>query len=186
VSPFGSQFPFGFDFGRRRHHHFGSHFGSFPVFVPVYTYPYAYGYPGFYPETATPSEADFQQPEPEPPALTVFEHRSTYRPPPVDRSASRDYQRSEESTAAARERRDVEERATEPEEKVADQSPTILVFRDGHQLEIGNYAIQGDTIYNLGGSGPRKIKLSELDLGKTVRLNDERGNEFRLPKNFRG
>src|SRR5579864_6494939 len=28
------------------------------------------------------------------------------------------------------------------------QAPTILVFKDGHQLEVGNYAIVGQTIYD--------------------------------------
>jgi hypothetical protein len=132
-----------------------------------------------YPDASAQGQADLQQQEPEPPALTVFERRPGYQPPPV-RSDARDYERS--YTA----RNDTPERTSEPEQKVADQIPTILVFRDGHQLEIGNYAIQGETIYNLSAAGPRKIKLADLDLDKTVKINDERGNEFRLPKSVRG
>jgi hypothetical protein len=186
ITPLAPQANFsgGFNFGHRRHH-FGKGIGAFPVFVPVY-YPYSYGYPGFYPDASTTiSETDLQQQEPEPPALTVFERRPGYQPPPV-RSDARDYRRSDTATSDTRDRQEAPERTSEPEQKVADQTPTILVFRDGHRLEISNYAIQGETLYNLGAAGPRKIKLADLDLDKTMKLNDERGNEFRLPKSARG
>jgi hypothetical protein len=63
------------------------------------------------------------------------------------------------------------------------QPTTILIFRDGHQLEIGNYAIVGDTLYNMAGANEsHKILLADLDLDKTVKVNQARGYEFRLPK----
>ena len=60
--------------------------------------------------------------------------------------------------------------------------PTVLVFRDGHQQEVRNYAIVGDTLYDIGGSTAKKIKLGDLDLEKTAQVNDQRGVDFQLPK----
>ena len=59
--------------------------------------------------------------------------------------------------------------------------PTILVFKDGHQLEIQNYAVVSQTLYDLTTGHQRKIALADLDLGATVKLNDDRGISFELP-----
>lgn len=59
--------------------------------------------------------------------------------------------------------------------------PTVLVFKDGHQLEVENYAIVGSTLYDLTEGHRRKVPLSELDLTATSRQNDDRGNDFHLP-----
>jgi hypothetical protein len=64
---------------------------------------------------------------------------------------------------------------------VADQQPTVLVFRNGKRLEVRNYAIVGNEIVNLSGTGPRKIAVSDLDLNATSRVNDDRAVNFRLP-----
>ena len=59
--------------------------------------------------------------------------------------------------------------------------PTLLVFKDGHKLEIGNYAIQGSTLFDLTPGHPRKIALADLDLEATRQQNEERGVVFQLP-----
>ena len=59
--------------------------------------------------------------------------------------------------------------------------PTVLVFKDGHQLEIGNYAVVNQTLYDLTPGHPRRIALAELDLPATQKLNDDRGITFDLP-----
>ena len=174
--------------GRRRHHGGHGHGKNFiPVYIPFYSYPYyPYGYSDLYPDAAMQSDMQ-QQPQPEdpsPPALTVFENRPGYRPPAPQPAESRDYASTEPGSGSSDHRADTQP-APEPSPVTA-QAPTVLVFRDGRQLEIGNYAIQGDVLYNLDGNGPRKIKLADLDLAKTVEANDARGNEFRLPKNYRG
>ncbi|MFZ0818014.1 MAG: hypothetical protein WAM78_20985 [Candidatus Sulfotelmatobacter sp.] len=61
------------------------------------------------------------------------------------------------------------------------QAPTILVFKDGHQLEVSNYAIVNPTLYDLTPGHPRKIALSDLDLPATEKLNDDHGIVFELP-----
>jgi len=64
---------------------------------------------------------------------------------------------------------------------MANQPATLLVFKDGRRLEIENYAIVGNTLYDLSGGARRKIPLADLDLGATTKENDERGIDFRVP-----
>ena len=66
-------------------------------------------------------------------------------------------------------------------DQVADQPQTVLVFKDGHQLEVENYAIVGSTLYDLSEGHRRKIALSDLDLTATAKQNDDRGIDFKLP-----
>lgn len=62
------------------------------------------------------------------------------------------------------------------------QPTTVLIFHDGHKVEIQNYAISGTTLYNLSETGPHQIALDDLDLSATTKANNERGIAFRLPK----
>ncbi len=144
-----------------------------PIFYPYYVYP---------PEDETNYGDQQQQPteqvvEPQAPAPTIFENRPGYTPPPI-----KSYQPSispASQTANAIQTTDSEERTS----AAAPQPTTILVFRDGHQLEIGNYAIVGNTLYNIaGGNDTHKILLADLDLDKTIKANQARGYDFRLPK----
>ncbi len=57
---------------------------------------------------------------------------------------------------------------------------TVLVFRDGHQQEVNNYAIMGQTIYVFD-NRTQKIALTDLDVAATVKLNDDRGVDFHVP-----
>ena len=61
------------------------------------------------------------------------------------------------------------------------QPATTLVFRDGHQVEVENYAIVSQTLYDLTPGHPRKIALADLDLSATQKENDDRGVAFQLP-----
>ncbi|MGA7399596.1 MAG: hypothetical protein WCC99_20270 [Candidatus Sulfotelmatobacter sp.] len=63
----------------------------------------------------------------------------------------------------------------------APQPPTTLVFKDGHQLEVNNYAIVSQTLYDLTPGHPRKIALADLDLPATQKQNDDHGVVFQLP-----
>lgn len=60
------------------------------------------------------------------------------------------------------------------------REPTVLVFRDGHKQEVGNYAIMGQTVYVFDNRA-QKISLADLDVPSTVKTNDDRGMEFKLP-----
>lgn len=116
-----------------------------------------------------PQSAQGAEEEDDRPAYTVFEHRNRSAIPLQDYS---DMRMSPYATQA--------QDQAQPE-AVSNQPATVLVFRDGHQLEITNYAIQSGTLFNLSDAGPRKIALADLDVDKTVRANDERGVDFTLP-----
>jgi len=77
------------------------------------------------------------------------------------------------------------ERPSTPAESDAtlasDQPQTVLVFKDGHQLEVANYAIVGSTLFDLTEGRHHKIALAELDLPATAKQNDDRGIDFQLP-----
>jgi hypothetical protein len=69
-------------------------------------------------------------------------------------------------------------RPTDPEPP---QAPTLLVFKDGRKLELGNYAIIGTTLFDLTPGHARRVALTDLDLEATRKLNDDRGISFPLP-----
>jgi len=98
---------------------------------------------------------------------TIFDRRGPGYVPPVTEP---EWSSAEEESPAA------------PAEAAAEQStPTVLVFKDGHQLEVENYAIVGTTLYDLTEGHRRKVALAELDLTATSKQNDDRGIDFHLP-----
>ena len=118
---------------------------------------------------------------------TIFDRRGSGR-------AGRDSVRDEDRYSdryADRGRRDEGERQPAAPEQVAqptplaDQPQTILVFKDGHQLEVQNFAVIGDLLYDLTPGHRRKIALAELDLTATATQNDDRGIDFELPLSAR-
>ena len=60
-------------------------------------------------------------------------------------------------------------------------TPTLLVFKDGHKVEVGNYAIVGNTLFDLTPGHTRKVPVADLDLDSTGKQNDDRGVSFQLP-----
>lgn len=126
-----------------------------------YYYPYYWPYYGYYPydysDSYDSSAYQQSQPAPEPPPDDYYGSASDWR----------NSQRQPQATPAAA-----------PEQ----QDPTVLVFRDGRQLEVRNYAIVGQMLWDFDSKSTQKIPLAELDLDATRKLNDERGMEFVLPK----
>jgi hypothetical protein len=62
-----------------------------------------------------------------------------------------------------------------PEKKPA---ALILVFRDGTRTEVQDYAVVGQTFWDLSSNGTRKFPVSQLDLQASIKANDARGLEF--------
>lgn len=60
-------------------------------------------------------------------------------------------------------------------------APTLLIFKDGRKLEVGNYAIIAQTLFDLAPGHARKIALTDLDLEATRQQNEDRGITFQLP-----
>jgi hypothetical protein len=107
---------------------------------------------------------------------TVFDRRGagpySYIPP--------GYESPDEPTAAQTQAEDTPPAGYNPSPEPP-QDPTVLVFKDGHQLEIGNYAIVNQTLYDLTPGHPRRIALADLDLAATQKQNDDHGVPFDLP-----
>ena len=157
------------------HHHpirgsnYYGYYGYGYGYIP-YAYPVAVPVP-VAPDDAVQAEDD----APDAPAPTVFERRPVVQPAPYTSDANapspQDSQNKHVNLTGA------------SEEKV----PVVVVFKDGHQQEIanGNYAIVGDTLYDLSGPISHKIKLADLDIPQTIALNEQRGVEFSLPANYK-
>jgi hypothetical protein len=77
-----------------------------------------------------------------------------------------------------------EQTATEdaPADTESAPEPTLLVFKDGHKLEVTNYAIVGATLFDLTPGHARRVTVADLNLEATRKQNDDRGVNFQLPQ----
>jgi hypothetical protein len=117
------------------------------------------------PEAAA-DDADYQG------GPTVFDRRGSgprsYVPPVKDSTPARTAERAREEAPAV-----------EPDPPLP---PTLLVFKDGRTLEVANYAILGQTLFDLTPGRRHKFAIMDLDLEATRKQNDERGVTFQLPQ----
>jgi hypothetical protein len=174
--------------GPGHHHH---HDNTYPYYIPYYV-PY-YVYPDSYDGPADPSSADSAElPDQYQGGPTIFDRRGSGTP------ASNDYQAravprptpqpavAPPPAAPPREDSNAEVLATKaaepPVPSIAAQPATILIFKDGHKLEVGNYAIVGSNLFDLTPGHRMKIALSDLDLPATQKANEEEGIDFTLPR----
>ena len=163
--------------GRHGNNRFG------PNLFPSYSYPYyAPIYPSYYPVVTPQDEIEAEA------------ARELRKVPAADRDDEVDLDRLADRIASKLKNsdrdRDTEVRELAPEtapqamqtEVSIEQSPaTLLIFRDGRQEEVRNFAIMGDSLYVLSDKRQR-IALADLDVEKTIQANDERGITIRLPK----
>lgn len=160
-----NQVPAEFNHGLGDHH--GDHHQHFGQNIAIYPVPYAvpYAVPVAVPsDEASDEEADQYNGGP-----TIFDRRGSgesypQRPPVAEPAAQ----------AAA-------DATSEPSTAAADQPATLLIFKDGHQVEVQNYAIIGDTLYDMTPGHRRRVALSELDLSATAQQNEDRGIDFQVP-----
>lgn len=160
--------------GHRYRHQRGQFFpGGGEVYVP-YAYPVVGEFdPGQ--AYADPQGNQPQDPQDYRGGPTIFDRRGSGTPAPrsdVDIDKPRNSRTQTDSEAVP---------DAPPQETVAHLPQTLLIFKDGHQLEVQNYAVIGDTLYDLTPGRHHKILLSDLDLASTTKQNDERGIDFRLP-----
>ncbi len=168
--------------GFHHHHHPDNFFGgAYPVYipVPVVVDPYSM-------YQAAPDQGDQDADDPAVvPGPTVFERRSqaeiTAEQP--DSSTAPVFAESASPTADASPAPAASVAGTQPAQP---EDPSVLVFRDGHRLEVENYAIVGDTLYDFTPGHMRKVPLSQLDLTATVKANEDRGVDFVLPASPKG
>ena len=147
----------------RGHNNAGSYY---PVYVPYAVPVVVEPEPAAEDDTrAIEDEAD------EPPAMTVFERRAKLAAPVssaplVDESRVYHPAPNQASAPAAEQR----------------QAPAIvLIYKDGHEREVQNYAIMGSFLYDIGTFVAQKIPLADLNLKATVQANSDRGVDFTLP-----
>ncbi len=143
---------------------------------PYYYYPYVYAVPVPYAADVLDNGASDDNDPDYQGGPTVFDRRgagpTSYIPP--------GYESPAESNAAQTQAEDTPPTGYNPNPEPP-QDPTVLVFKDGHQLEIANYAIVNQTVYDLTPGHPRKIALADLDLPATQKQNDDHGITFDLP-----
>ena len=158
-------------FQHRRRSGFRSGLRS-PFFGDVVAVPYAYpvyvGDPGVDDSMEMETQEDYRG------GPTIFDRRG---------DGIEDYRRSEPQVRGERIRPEDyrQSRESSQSEDVAEQPRTVLVFKDGRQLEVMNYAIVGTALYDLSDGRTRKVALADLDLGATTKQNDERGIDFQVP-----
>ena len=144
--------------------------------LPYYYYPYVYAVPMPYNADVLDNGASDDNDPNYQGGPTVFDRRGagpySYIPP--------GYESPDEPTAAQTQAEDTPPAGYIPNPEPP-PDPTILVFKDGHQLEIGNYAIVNQTLYDLTPGHPRRIALADLDLAATQKQNDDHGVPFDLP-----
>jgi hypothetical protein len=170
---FGTGFrPPGFFPNRFEHHRFFRPY-PFGYYGAYYGYPLFSTYPGFYADYGYPSTVDSYPGYN--PAASYFDPDEQYQQGQVERLEHEvDELRAERdarSSAPAAPRRE-----TEP------QPTTVLVFRDQHSEEVGNYAIVGPTLWIFTEQQARKVPVDSLDVAATQKANDDRGVDFRLPE----
>lgn len=147
-----------------RHHHDNAALGYYPYAYPV-AVPYS---PDAYQGDADNGDDEGNDPDYQG-GPTIFDRRGSgadsYVPPVKDVPTPH----SDQSADA------------DPPAPESPQPPTVLVFKDGQKLEVGNYAIVGATLFDLTPGHHRKIMLADLDLDATQKLNDDQGVMFQLP-----
>jgi len=163
--------------GGRRHHHHGNGwgYGGYPGYgyIPYY-YPSYSTYPMNYTDIPPPGYVQAAPVEEEdPPAPTIFERRASTRP------YARDEQRYDQDYVPP----SADPKAKSAPINIGAEETTTLVYRNGTEFDVHNYAIVGQTLFNLDGTGPFKIQLAELDLPATEKLNSDRGVVFKIPMN---
>jgi hypothetical protein len=132
----------------------------------------SYGYPGYYPYPyydSYDSSAD---------SYPAYNYAGGYD----DQSgqmAQDKIDRLEDEVAELREQRNPARSSaiSKPEIRVT----TLLVFQDKHTQEVLNYAIVGETLWVFDAQKAAKISVDNLDIPATVKANDDRGVDFRLP-----
>jgi hypothetical protein len=168
--PGGHNGPSGHNGPRGQRHDGGRRHGFRGAGVALYPVPYAV--PIAVPYAEEDSQAapeDYQDQQEYQGGPTIFDRRGPGQPVPQP------YPAQAEPTASAA------QPASEPSEPVADQPQTVLVFKDDHQLEVQNYAIVGDTLYDMTPGHRRRVALSELNVTATRQQNEDRGLSFDVP-----
>lgn len=145
-----------------RRHHFA------PIFIPGYAVPYPYPVAVPYGVDTDEENDDYAS------ERSMFDRRWMSE-------ARSQREKSADVFATAPEPASSASRTSPATEVVTAQATTVLVFKDGHKLEVENYAILGSTLFEVTQGLTHKIQLADLDLPATQKANDDRGVDFETP-----
>jgi len=147
--------------GNNGHHHRRDYgYGGY-----AYAVPYAVPYYADDPNAAEAASPDDQYNG----GPTIFDRRGDGQPAP--------YQMSQYAPPSS----PAQPAAQASDGAASDQPQTVLVFKDGHQIEVSNYAIVGSTLFDLTPGHARRVPLADLNLQATSQQNDSLGIDFQLP-----
>jgi hypothetical protein len=150
------------------------------VVAPAYGYGYPFGYGYGYGYGGYPYDYSPYYPAPTVAEPYYSEPQPVYSQDATDQSnADLAYQVGELSRQI-QDLRQQQAQAAQPV-PVTPMTPVVLIFKDGHRIEIQNYAIVGQTLWVLDQSNSTKLPLSDLDLNATQVENRARGLRFPLP-----
>jgi len=152
---------------------------NFPVVGGVYAVPY------YVPAYVDPGEDDNSaQENTYPSGPTIFDRRASGQTSQAAEAAYAERLPTEPQREPVPQRDAVPQLPASPAADgvpVPDQPATVLMFKDGHRLEVQNYAIVGSTLFDLTPGHRSKIALADLDLASTAKQNDDRGIIFQVP-----
>lgn len=163
--------------GFEHHHHRG--------FYPYYGYYPAYGY-AYYPSwgwdygDSSMSSYDYQQQQQADYNQQLATQGEVQYLQQQVRDLQQQQQEAQEQAGSDAPGQQPVPAATKPEDL---GPPTTIIFRDGKKMETQNYAIVGSNLWLLAENGHmRKYPLSELDREATLKSNEDRGVEFKVPQ----
>ncbi len=151
----------------------------FAPVAPIYpyaVYPYALSYPFWWDD----SEDMVEQPAPQPQPIVIVVDRAQQQPAPapqpaqiIEREGDRYVQRGSGSPLSPA--------PAVPKKIEPPPPPAVLILRDGRKLEVTDYAITGDTFYDLSGGRTHRIAVADINLPATQKANEARGINLSLP-----
>ena len=161
---------------RRTEHRSDHHHGevvAYPYFIPYYPAMGAYGYDEPPSDTAQADDPDEYQGGP-----TIFDRRGSgnYGDDFVAERPKARVPRPDPPAEA-----DNDPAPDPPPAPITREPDTILVFKDGHRVQVGNYAIVGSNLLDLTPGHRQKVALSDLDVAATEKANDDQGVDFKVP-----
>jgi hypothetical protein len=147
-----------------------------PLVGGVYAVPY------YIPAYVDPAEDDSSAQESAyPSGPTIFDRRASGQTSQAAEAAYAERVPTEPQREAVPQRDTVPQPPSADSGPVPDQPATVLMFKDGHRLEVQNYAIVGSALFDLTPGHRSKIALADLDLASTAKQNDDRGIIFQVP-----
>jgi hypothetical protein len=180
-----------FQVGASGFHRFGAYSHDI-VFPPFFGYPSNYPFTYFYPSLWPPLDYEYQQASriahgdvDAEVAAQVKEYLASQVQALTDQVQSLRQQQAyrqyaQEAVAPPR---------TEPPQQLLPRTEagaqqkfpaTVFIYRDGHEMEVRDYAVFGETLWVFNGQTARKFPLADFNLAASRQVNEEHGVEFPL------